>query len=293
MSNIKDFVIEDGALKKYNGSDTDVVIPDGVTTIDIYAFRGCESLKSIYIADSVTEILQFAFLGCTSLTKVRMSNNINVITSDSFPGCTSLEYNEYENALYLGNEDNPWVALISLKSKSIETCNIASQTKCIAYRTFIRCDSLTNVVLPGSLNRIGYNTFSYCSSLKNVSILDGATIIEACAFKGCQSLSSIVIPKSIKLIEEEAFAECKSLSSLVISSGETIVEKRVFSDSDLLVACELPGTYGNNPTAWWKQRFSENILPVLALSNFNEKSLVTKYVIKLMFSYLFELTCVL
>ena len=34
MSDMKDFVIEDGVLKKYLGEGGDVVIPDGVTKIN-------------------------------------------------------------------------------------------------------------------------------------------------------------------------------------------------------------------------------------------------------------------
>ena len=33
MSNINDFVIENGVLKKYQGQGGDVVIPEGVTSI--------------------------------------------------------------------------------------------------------------------------------------------------------------------------------------------------------------------------------------------------------------------
>ena len=35
-----DFVIEDGVLKDYKGTEQHVVIPDGVTEIDNYAFFG-------------------------------------------------------------------------------------------------------------------------------------------------------------------------------------------------------------------------------------------------------------
>ena len=33
---MSDFVIENGVLKKYTGTDTDVVIPDGITKIGNY-----------------------------------------------------------------------------------------------------------------------------------------------------------------------------------------------------------------------------------------------------------------
>lgn len=38
MSNTSDFVIENGVLTKYNGSNENVVIPDGVTEIGSRAF---------------------------------------------------------------------------------------------------------------------------------------------------------------------------------------------------------------------------------------------------------------
>ncbi len=44
MNNEKDFIIENGVLIQYNGKDTSVQIPDGVTEIGDDAFRECENL---------------------------------------------------------------------------------------------------------------------------------------------------------------------------------------------------------------------------------------------------------
>ena len=68
MSNIKDFEIENGVLKEYKGTDSEVTIPDSVTEIGSYAFYGCTSLTSITIPDSVTVIGDGAFENCESLT---------------------------------------------------------------------------------------------------------------------------------------------------------------------------------------------------------------------------------
>ena len=68
MSNINDFVIEDGVLVEYTGEDTDVVIPDSVTELGDWCFNGCESLESITIPDSVTSLGDDCFAGCDDLT---------------------------------------------------------------------------------------------------------------------------------------------------------------------------------------------------------------------------------
>lgn len=51
MSNLIEFVIENGTLKKYVGPGGEVVIPDGVTEIGEKAFWMCCNLVRIVIPD--------------------------------------------------------------------------------------------------------------------------------------------------------------------------------------------------------------------------------------------------
>lgn len=66
------------------------VIPDYVTSIAPYAFRGSLSLTSIVIPDSVTSIGESAFKNCTSLTGISIPDGVTSIYFDTFANCTSL-----------------------------------------------------------------------------------------------------------------------------------------------------------------------------------------------------------
>lgn len=64
-----------------------VSISDGVTSIGIYAFRGCSSLTSVTIPNSVTSTGNYAFYECTGLTSVTIPNSVTSIGDFAFSEC--------------------------------------------------------------------------------------------------------------------------------------------------------------------------------------------------------------
>lgn len=62
---MQEFVIEDGVLVRYNGTETKVVIPEGVTAIGEYCFQGNKTLRSVHLPESFKEVQAHAFEGCT------------------------------------------------------------------------------------------------------------------------------------------------------------------------------------------------------------------------------------
>ena len=195
-----------------------VVIGDGVETIGSSAFDFCDSLTSVVIPSSVKKIGGSAFYDCDSLTSVVIGNSVTTICSSAFSNCDSLIYNEYDNAYYLGNEDNPYVALIKAKYKDITSCIINSNTKVISDSAFYNCSSLTSVEIGDSVETIGMEAFYNCDSLTSIIIPDSVTSIGYGSFWGCSSLTKVVMGDSVKKIGQSAFFECTSLEGVYISN---------------------------------------------------------------------------
>lgn len=94
-SNPNDFTFENGVIKKYKGSDTDVVIPaaingQAVTTIGTSAFYDGE-IVSVTVPEGVLTIEDYAFSWCRSLRKVSLPSTLTEMGDRVFDYCTSLE----------------------------------------------------------------------------------------------------------------------------------------------------------------------------------------------------------
>ncbi len=69
---------------------TDLMIPEGVTSIREFAFHNYCNLISITIPESVTEIGDCAFHSCSSLTSIIIPESVTSIGPSAFDGCKNL-----------------------------------------------------------------------------------------------------------------------------------------------------------------------------------------------------------
>lgn len=69
---------------------TNLVIPEGVTSIGSSLFENCRGLTSVTIPNSVTSIGRYAFDDCSGLTSVTIPNSVTSIGSSAFSGCSGL-----------------------------------------------------------------------------------------------------------------------------------------------------------------------------------------------------------
>ena len=94
MSNLTDFVIEDGVLKQYNGKDTEVIVPEGVTKIGGNwrgGFYSCHWIERVVLPNSLKEIGDNAFNGCSSLKSIDIPDGVMVIGEGAFSYCEKLK----------------------------------------------------------------------------------------------------------------------------------------------------------------------------------------------------------
>ena len=81
MISDSDFVIKDGVLLQYSGTDTDVVIPDDVTEIGDSAFKNNTNIKKVTFSKNIKKINQSAFYSCTNLETV-IFNNLSMVVQN-------------------------------------------------------------------------------------------------------------------------------------------------------------------------------------------------------------------
>ena len=85
------FMVRDGKLFRYSGDgSSDIVIPDGITSIGVKAFAHDPSVRSVTVPASVQCIESMAFCDCRNLSKIIFAEGLEIIQSSAFYGCRSL-----------------------------------------------------------------------------------------------------------------------------------------------------------------------------------------------------------
>ncbi|MBQ8374511.1 MAG: leucine-rich repeat protein [Clostridia bacterium] len=137
----KEFRVVGATLVGYEGTEQVVDIPEGIKELHGRGYVG------IFAPDTKT---------------IRIPDSVCRIEGNPFYGCGRLKYNEYDNALYLGNERHPYLVLVKAKSQSVTSCVIHEQTKIICEEAFRQCDKLKEIEFPQGLLQIGKQAFEYC-----------------------------------------------------------------------------------------------------------------------------------
>ncbi|MCD8049015.1 MAG: leucine-rich repeat protein [Clostridia bacterium] len=245
----------------YNGSDTDIVVPDTLAGTPVTAVKSInldkidavsitfpssvrsigriyngKALETIVLSDGLEEIGEYAFNGCKSLKNITLPSTLKAINAQAFDSCSSLEQIDIPVGIE-EIEHGAFYKCTALKTIDLSEC---ANLKEIERDTFSGCTSLVSIKFPVGIDTIPNSFCKECTSLVNVEIPNTVTEIGSSAFSNCSSLESIILPSSLKTLYD-SFRYCDSLREVVIPYGtETILES--FSYCDNLQALYIPDT---------------------------------------------------
>ena len=237
---------------------TSIIIPDSVTSIGNDAFAMCLNLTTMtipffgkyipstlenVILSGITSIPSYVLLNCRELTSISIPNTVTNISWQAFYGCGNLNYSTYDNAKYLGNEDNPYYALISFDDAEI--CEINDSCKIIADNAFKSCTTLTSAYISESVTSIGKKAFGDCKNLTSIEIPNSVVGIDDNAFDGCSKLEAVIIGDSVKRIGDYMFKNCTGLNSITIGKSVTDIGKYAFNNCEKISSITIPDSVTN------------------------------------------------
>ena len=261
------FVIENGVLKKYNGWQAFVEIPDTVTAIGDEAFKNNTSMVSVSIPDSVKSIGDSAFYGCTSLLGVVIPDSVEKTGRCAFQKCSKLA-----SAYLPVNEKftmiRQWMfySCTSLKKivipdnvtdiegnafaecTELSSVTLSKNLKTMGWQVFGNDNKLNEIEIPKSLEECRYSVnsagidggaFDNCANLKTVTFEEGTTEIAEGLFAGCTGIEQITIPDTVTVIESGAFGGCINLKEITVPDNVTEIQRSAFEYCSSLKTAKL------------------------------------------------------
>ncbi|MGN0461397.1 MAG: leucine-rich repeat protein [Ruminococcus sp.] len=239
-----------------NNSVKTLTIPETVTEIEDYAFRGWMNVETLNY-NAVNATAYNAFYNFTGLKTINFGENV-VAVPNNF-----CQYAHNVKTLNL-NDKLQSIGNYAFRSCGFRSVKIPETVKYIGVGAFYDCSYLSSVNIPKGVDTLSSNIFHGCRNLKQIDIPENIKSIGKCAFENsglesiavpdtveylgenvfynCSKLTSAVLPKGITKIPKKTFSNCIKLSSFVINSGVTQIGEGAFSGCNSLGDVVIPNT---------------------------------------------------
>ena len=150
---------------------TNLIIPEGYTSIESWSFFACLKLQSVFLPNSLKQIGFEAFGACYALTEVTIPANVESIGTYVFCRCNNLEKLTVDsNNKYYDSRSN---------------CNAIIETK-----SNMLLSSCKTTVIPHSVEKIAAAAF-YIKTPTSITIPKSVKVIYPYAFQGVDSTDVI------------------------------------------------------------------------------------------------------
>ncbi len=228
---------------------TDLVIPEGVTSISDCAFSRWKSIASVAIPTSVKHIGTNAFNLCENIEKVYIN--------DVAAWCNITFVNGGSNPFYGTNVACEFV----VNGQTLSEIVIPEGVTEIKNYAFFGFSKITSFIFPESLTKIGDYAFSNCFLLKAINLPQNVTMVGEFAFSSCSNVESIEFSENLSTIGNRAFNFCEALTSVTLPDGLTTIGEYAFYYCSALEWLYLPGTLQKiGDYAFWNCKNLEEIV---------------------------------
>jgi len=242
----------------------EIVIPsvvDGqpVVAIGDSGFCGKQGLISVVIPEGILLINSYAFSECSELTSVTLPDSLQQLGYDSFTDCPKLQFTVYGNGKYLGNSENPHLALVGAVSEDAGV-TVHKNTKVIS-ESFIYMDNVKlsveagnpyfsadsagvlfnrdktvlywapksisgSYTVPKGVVQISDDAFSNCDDLTGITVADSVKTIGDYAFSGNRAMKTFTLGEQVEHIGVGALNYCDQLEYKVYENGKYLGSKQ-------------------------------------------------------------------
>lgn len=194
-----------------NNVITDLVIPEGVTTLYWYSFNTCRNLETVTLPDSLEFIDGWAFERCSRLKTISIPANVTRINGGAFAQNSSMtsitcdpankNYVSVNGVLFTKDMKE----LVAYPGGIQGGYTVPATVNHIGDAAFYGALGLDSVTILGNLDFIGFEAFAECSKLTDVAIRDGVNYVGYWAFRGCDGIKTLTVPQSVTNIGDQAF----------------------------------------------------------------------------------------
>ena len=243
-----------------------IEIPDGITSIENYAFCQCWSITSLSVPESVTSIGTGAFRFCGDLKEIKLPSNLTVLSDSLFGADANLEYITFGDAEKTDTVIIPETVqkignYVFMNCEKIKNIKLPSNLKSIGKTCFQGCISLTGLFIPQSVESIGGGIFGDCDALQSVEIEDENNnfifkdgilydVKNGILVSAVNSLipEKVIVDECTKTIDYYAFADCNNLYEIEIPQGVVNIGEKAFARLDNLKNIDIPDSVTNITT---------------------------------------------
>ena len=255
------------------GRSGDVVVPDGVESIESGAFDGCSHIRRIAIPSSVREIYISAFDGCLSLEEfsvaadnpkysskdgilcdksgktflccpaglegdVVIPDGVETIGDDSFAGCRKVKSLTIPPSVR--EMRSAFASLFEPSCEGLRAIHISDLAAWCRITFETGSGSVDNFDKQSNPLFQAHNLYLNGKLVTDMEIPAGVESIGDMAFIGCMNLRRIIIPNGVTNIGNSAFKDCKSLEGVEIHEGVKSIGEGAFANCIALREIELP-----------------------------------------------------